>query len=144
MGEPTTAAIVYRSRTGTTRRFAEAIGAFLTTRGVATRVVSIGECDVEALRAADVVLLGCWTEGLFIVRQHPDRQWVAFARSLPELTGSRVGLFTTYKLATGSMFARMREALASTGATVGLELKSRDGSLSDDHRRALERFLAAS
>jgi flavodoxin len=143
VGEPRTAAIVYRSRTGTTRRFAEEIGAFLAARGLEARVVSIGECDVDALRDVDVVLLGCWTEGLFIVRQHPDRPWVSFARRLPALTVPRVGLFATYKLATGSMFAKMREALVGTGAVVRLELKSRDGTLSDAQRQALERFLGS-
>jgi flavodoxin len=138
----TRAAIVYRSRTGTTRRFAEEIGRHLASRGVESTVSSIGDCDVQALGTMDVVLLGCWTDGLMVIRQHPDRPWVDFARDLPSLTGARVGLFTTYKLATGSMFARMRALLVGKMPTPSLELKSRDGHLSEEHRRTLDRFLA--
>ena len=95
----TTAAIVYRSHTGTTRRFAEEIGAHLRTRGVEAQVSSIGDCDMSQLANVDYLLLGCWTNGLFVVLQHPDEPWLAFARDLPPIARARVGLFTTYKLA---------------------------------------------
>jgi len=136
------AVIVYRSRTGTTRRLAEEIGAYLATRDIDPQVVSVGECDVQALRDVDYLLLGCWTGGLMIVRQHPDQPWVDFARAIPATTGPRLGLFTTYKLATGSMFAQMRWHLDGRLSAPGLELKSRTGRLSESNRRALERFIA--
>jgi flavodoxin len=138
-----TAAVVYRSATGTTRRLAEEIGAHLESRGVQTRVASVGECDPASLAEADVVLLGCWTSGLFVVAQHPDEPWMAFVRDMPRLDRARVGLFTTYKLATGSMFARMRAATATQSPRIDLELKSRDGHLSDAGRAALDRFVGA-
>jgi flavodoxin len=134
------AAIVYRSRSGTTRRFAEEIGAHLRTLGVETSVASVGEADQAAVGAADIVLLGCWTDGLMVVGQHPDQPWIDFVKALPDLSGTRVGLFTTYKILTGSMFGRMRREL---GGRVGpeLELKSRDGELTAGHREALARFV---
>lgn len=138
------AVIVYRSRTGTTRRLAEEIGAFLATRAIEPQVVSVGECDVQALGDVDYLLLGCWTGGLMIARQHPDQPWIDFARAIPALTGPRLGLFTTYKLATGGMFAQMRRHLAGRAPIPRLELKSRTGRLSESNRRALERFIAAS
>ena len=137
----TTAVVVYRSATGTTRRFAEEIGAHLGSRGVATTVLSVGDADPASLDHVDLVLLGCWTSGLFIVAQHPDQPWMAFVRDMPTLGSARVGLFTTYKLATGSMFAKMRAALATKAGPIGLELKSRDGHLSDAGRIALDRFI---
>ena len=136
------AAIVYRSQTGTTRRLAEEIGAFLATRDIESKVVSVGECDVDALGDLDYVLLGCWTSGLFIVGQHPDQPWVEFTKAIPVVTRPRIGLFTTYKLATGGMFGQMRRHLAGRTPTPGLELKSRDGHLGESNRRALERFIA--
>jgi flavodoxin len=136
------AAIVYRSRSGTTRRFAEEIGAHLTSCGIESIVTSIGECDLQELGEMDVVLLGCWTNGLLVIRQHPDQPWLDFARDLPAMAGARVGLFTTYKLATGGMFAKMREPLTGKTPIPSLELKSRDGHLSDEQRRALDRFVA--
>jgi flavodoxin len=136
-----TAAVVYRSHTGTTRHLAEEIGAHLESRGITTTVQSVGEANATSLTGADYVLLGCWTNGLLVIAQHPDEPWLAFVRDLPDLGRMPVGLFTTYKLATGSMFARMRAALAGKAGRVVLELKSRDGHLSDAGRQALDRFV---
>jgi len=135
------AVVVYRSHSGVTRRYGEEIGAYVASRGVAATVVSVGECDMASLAGADYLLLGCWTSGFFIVMQHPDEPWLAFVRDMPPTPGPRVALFTTYKLATGSLFPRMRVALAGKTAEPALELKSRHGRLSDADRRALDRFL---
>jgi flavodoxin len=137
-----TACVVYRSATGTTRRLADAIGARLRAQGVDVSVASVGEADPAQVARADLVLLGCWTSGYLVVAQHPDQPWLDFVRDLPTVRG-RVGLFTTYKLATGSMFARMRGALAGKADRIGLELKSRDGRLGDAGRLALDAFLRA-
>lgn len=136
------AVIVYRSRTGTTRRFAEQIGTFLASRHIDARVVSVGECDVNALGDADYLLLGCWTSGLFIVGQHPDQPWIEFTRAMPTISRPRIGLFTTYRLATGSMFTQMRRHLVGHTPAPVLELRSRDGGLSESSKQALERFIA--
>jgi len=136
------AVIVYRSRTGRTRGLAEEIGAFLATRDIDPQVVSIGECDLQALLDVDYLLLGCWTSGLMIMRQRPDQPWVDFARAIPAISVPRVGLFTTYKLAIGGMFAQMHRHLAGRVPAAALELKSRTGRLSESDRRALERFIA--
>ena len=138
----TTAIVVYRSATGTTRRLAESIAAVLRDRGVEVDVASVGDADPAEVARADLVLLGCWTSGLLVVAQHPDQPWLDFVRELPPVRG-RVGLFTTYKLATGSMFARMRAALAGKTDRIGLELKSRDGRLSQADRAAVDGFLRA-
>ena len=52
-----------------------------------------------------------------------------------------MGLFTTYRLATGTMFAKMREPLAGRIPAPTVELKSRDGRLSEANRRALDAFI---
>lgn len=148
----TSATVVYRSHSGVTRRYGEAIAAFLTARGVSARVVSVGECDMATLAGVDYLFLGCWTSGLFVVGQHPDEPWLAFVREMPALAatapgpgplaGPKVALFTTYKLRTGSQFHRMRAALAGKTAAPTLELQSRDGALSPADQLALDRFLA--
>jgi len=135
------AAIVYRSRTGTTRRLAEEIGAVLATRNVEPSVVSIADCDVRALGDVDYLFLGCWTSGLMVVLQRPDQSWIEFVHSLPPIAGPRAGRFTTYTLATGSMFAQIRKHLASKAPAIGLELKSRFGRLSEADKQALEQFV---
>ena len=137
-----TAAVVYRSHTGRTRRYAEEIATHLRAQGVETEVASVGEVDMARLAAVDYLLLGCWTNGLFVILQHPDEPWLAFVRDLPSIQRARVGLFTTYQLLTGSMFPRMRAALAGKTPAPSLELKSRDSRLSERDREALARFVA--
>jgi len=138
------AIVVYRSHTGVTRRYGEEIAAHVGERGIQTEVVSVGECRMDSLASADYLLLGCWTSGLFVIAQHPDEPWLAFVREMPILAGARprVGLFTTYKLRTGSQFGRMRAALAGKTAEPELRLQSRDGHLSPADRRALDDFVA--
>ena len=138
------ALVVYRSHTGVTRRYAEEIADYLSGKGVDARAVSVGDCDFEAPAGADLLLLGCWTSGLFVVMQHPDGPWLSFVRRMPALPADRprVGLFTTYQLRTGSQFARMRAALRGKTRTPELELKSRDGRLSRRDRESLDAFIA--
>jgi hypothetical protein len=140
------AIVVYRSHSGVTRRYGEAIAAFLNARGVAAQVVSVGECDMATLSGADYLLLGCWTSGLFVIAQHPDQPWLAFVRDMPVLAaapgaGPKTALFTTYKLRTGSQFPKMRAALAGKTAPPTLELQSRNGTLSAADEQALGRFI---
>jgi hypothetical protein len=144
------ALIVYRSHTGVTRKYGEGIAEYLRTRGLDAKVVSVGECDMSALAAVDYLFLGCWTSGMFVVMQHPDGPWMSFVRDMPKVGRTiedgtarpKVGLFTTYQLRTGSQFPKMRAALAGKTPSPSLELKSRNGALSDGDRRALDQFLA--
>jgi hypothetical protein len=147
-GSVASAIVVYRSHSGVTRRYGEAIAAYLTGKGVTTKVVSVGEVDISALAGADYLFLGCWTSGLFLVAQSPDEPWLAFARDMPPLAAGgdaesapKVALFTTYKLRTGSQFPRMRAALAGKTLPPALQLQSRDGRISPEDSTALERFL---
>jgi flavodoxin len=135
------ALILYNSKTGTTERFAGEIGDFLSREGINTRVSSIFKFDPEDIARADIVLLGCWTSGFMIVLQHPERTWVEFAKTLPDLRNKKTGFFTTYALATGSMFKKMKQHLTMTSGGNDLELKSRDGHLHDSHRQQLSTFL---
>jgi flavodoxin len=135
------AVVVYRSHSGVTRRYGEEIGAFLQKHGIEASVASVGDCDFATLADADYLFLGCWTSGMFVVRQHPDEPWLAFVREMPQTKRPRVGLFTTYKLATGSQFTKMRAALADKTNAPEIELKSRGGHLSAANEAAITAFL---
>jgi flavodoxin len=135
------ALVIYNSQTGITKRFGEEIGDFLDKNNIDSRVVSIFEFDVNDLTDADYVLLGCWTSGLMIVLQHPERTWIEFSKTLPELKGKRVGLFTTYKIATGTMFNRMRKHIKCDPNDILIEIKSRDGHLTESIKSELKRFM---
>jgi flavodoxin len=139
------AAIIYNSSTGTTQQYAEEIGAYLKQKGLEVQLSSIQEyrSDSQILDGADFVLLGCWTKGLMIIFQHPEKVWKAFAGSLPRVPDVRLGLFTTYQLATGSMFKNMYRHLQEKFAAPALELKSRTGGLSLEDQQALDHFTVS-
>jgi hypothetical protein len=102
---------------------------------------------MATLADADYLFLGCWTSGLFVVRQHPDEPWLAFVRDMPALPTApdarpKVALFTTYQLRTGSQFPKMRAALVGKTAQPQLQLQSRNGALSTTDKQALDRFVS--
>jgi flavodoxin len=131
------AAIIYQSKTGITKKYAESIGNFLTNKGIINSIVSIKDYRPEIIDEVDLVMIGCWTSGLMIFFQHPDNKWIRFAKKLPPLNNKKVGLFTTYKLATGSMFRKMRQYLKIENP--GIELRSKNGMLSKQDQ---ERIIA--
>lgn len=137
------ALITYNSKTGTTKKYAEEIGTYLETKGLETQVSSIQDYDYEGdiLDGADHIFFGCWTSGLMVILQHPEPVWVDFASKLPSMPDVEIALFTTYKVLTGSMFRNMYKQLKGCFARPGLELKSRDGLLSEENKEALDRFI---
>ncbi len=73
------ASVIYHSRHGKTRAYAGEIGKFPDKKGIENRVETIDDYSREYLESADIVLLGCWTNGLFFFAQRPDRIWKDFA-----------------------------------------------------------------
>ena len=131
--------VTYLSKTGITRKYAAEIDAFLRANQVESIMQNIHDANPEDAELADLVLLGAWCHGLFILLQHPDKPWVEFARQLPDLSGKKVALFTTYKLATGSMFNKMRKRLKLSDNQPVEIFKSKNGSLlEEDKTRLLE------
>jgi flavodoxin len=133
------ALILYQSKTGITEKFGKEISTFITSRGVEAKAVSINDYQSELTEQADYLLLGCWTAGFMLMFQHPDLAWKQFAGKLPPLKGKKVALFTTYKIATGSMFKSMKKHLDAGQDFI--ELRSKKGNLSDEQKVILERFL---
>jgi len=133
------AIVLYQSKTGITEKFGKEISTFITSRGVEAKAVSIKDYQSELTEQADYLLLGCWTAGFMLMFQHPDLAWKQFAGKLPNLQGKKVALFTTYKIATGSMFKSMRKHI-DAGQNL-IELRSKKGNLSDEQKLMLEKFL---
>ena len=130
--------IIYNSHSGTTQAYAEEIGAFLSSQGNECKVASIEDYDKAHLLSSDLVLLGCWTSGLMILAQHPDRAWKKFAKELPEIRNKKLALFTTYKIATGSMFRKMEKLLEGKADPPAVSLKSRSRQLTAPNKSSLE------
>jgi len=135
------AVVLYQSKTGTTKKYAEEIQNYLSEKGIETLLVPIKNFKKEQFDGNNYLFLGCWTSGLFFFLQHPDKQWIKFSKKLPENTNVKIGFFTTYKILTGSMFRNMKKNLKGVGNITNLHLKSKDGKISDLDKIAIDEFL---
>jgi flavodoxin len=135
------AVVIYHSRTGTTKKYADEIGKYLELKSVRVNILSTAEFQPEMTENMDYVLLGCWTNGLFFILQHPDKAWKNFAKKLRANPDAKLALFTTYKFVTGSMFTKMYVHLEGKFSSPVFNLQSRDGTLSDSDRLNLDSLL---
>ncbi|MFB6316965.1 flavodoxin family protein [Saccharicrinis sp. FJH54] len=133
--------ILFRSKKGTTNAFAREIAYYLKQKGNSVTVKSIDDYSDDLLSGSDYVLLGCWTQGMFLMFQHPDKEWKLFAKRLPSLKNYKVVLFTTYKVYTGVMFKAMRSLHRDKASDILAELKSRNNKLSDENKKILDEII---
>lgn len=117
--------IVYDSSTGTTAKAAETMGKTMEAHGHQCRVQSIALTDPADVSEADLICVGSWVKGLFIIRQHPTEGTMQFIEQLGDLSGKNAIVFCTYKLAIGSTLRQMATALEGKGAKVVGEFKYR-------------------
>ena len=127
-------AIVFDSRTGITQAAAAAMGKILEAQGHACTVQSVAEADPDRVSKADLICVGSWTQGLFIVLQHATRASRQFIKRLGDLRGKKAVVFCTYKLATGSLLAKMASAFEVQGAEVVGRFKYRGPEPTEDFR----------
>lgn len=118
-------AIVYDSSTGTTAAAAQAMGRTLEEFGHQCRVQRVSRADPAEVAEADLICIGAWVKGLFIIRQHPSEYAMRFINRLDDLAGKEVVVFCTYKLAAGSTLSQMSKKLEGKGANVVQQFKYR-------------------
>lgn len=118
-------AIIYDSSTGTTAKAAERMGKTLETHGHQCQVQSIWAADPAGVAEADLICVGSWVKGLFIIGQHPTERTMRFIEQLGDLSGRHAIVFCTYKLAIGPTLRQMAQALEANGATVVKQFKYR-------------------
>ena len=135
------ALIVFHSKRGKTKKFAEKIGCYFNSMNVEANVIPIEKFRKDLLTSADFVLLGCWTNGTLLMNQKPQKAWIDFVKSIQLDKNQKVGLFTTYNILTGSMFRNMKKHLLSGKDKMIMELKSKNGRLSDIDKQRLLEFL---
>ena len=118
-------AIVYDSSTGTTAKAAETMGKMMEKHGHQCRVQSVAQVVPADVSEADIICVGSWVKGLFIIRQHPAEGTMRFIEQLGNLEGKQTVVFCTYKLAVGSTLRQMAQALEGKGAKVVGQFKYR-------------------
>ena len=121
-------AIVYDSRTGTTKAVAEQMAEVARDAGHQCLLSPVQGADPAAVAAADAICIGSWTEGLFFFRQHATKATTDFIGQLT-LTGQPALVFCTYKTSPGRMLDKMAAALQAGGAGATSEFRSRGPSV---------------
>jgi flavodoxin len=118
--------IIYESLTGNTERAARLIGDAFYGQQVASSIYPISGFDPDAVAAADLIVAGSWTDGLFVVGQRPAKRKKFTA--LPDLTGKQCVVFCTYALHPGKTLDKFSAVLSDQGAEVlgGLAIRRND------------------
>jgi flavodoxin len=118
-------AIVYDSETGRTKAAALEMAEIVRAAGHDCSVEPAWEADAAAVSTADAICVGCWTQGLFIVAQHPTDRALLFIDRLGPFDGKPAAVFTTYRLAAGGVLHQLAARLEARGAAVTGQFKSR-------------------
>lgn len=133
--------ILYQSKRGRTAGYARAMAMYLWSKGMSVSYSSVADYKPEQLEDCDLLMLGCWTSGWFVLNQYPNKLWVDFAHKLPADLPERLILFTTYKLRTGSMFSSMKKRL-NLGSVKRLDtLQSKTGVLGEVEKTILDGYV---
>ncbi|MCB0965652.1 MAG: flavodoxin family protein [Ilumatobacter sp.] len=118
------AALLVESLTGNTWKAAELIADKLQQEHWSIAgMSSVGKPDLAAIQQADLVLVGTWTHGLFVVGQAPFA--APKIANLPTMRGKKAACFLTFALDAGKSIDKLTDSLRQTGADVagGLEIK---------------------
>ena len=111
------ATLLVESLTGNTWKAAELIADDLRQAGwTINGLTKLKSPDLTAIQDADMVLVGTWVHGLFVVGQTP---WALAAISnLPAMRGKRAAVFCTFALNPGRSLDKLTGAVGATGADV--------------------------
>jgi len=118
------AALLVESLTGNTWKAAELIASKLQEeRWGITGLSKVSAPDLASIQQADLVLVGTWTHGLFVVGQAPFA--MPNIANLPTMRGKKAACFLTFALNAGKSIDKLSRAVGQTGADVvgGLEIK---------------------
>ena len=108
--------VLSQSRTGNTRRAAEMIGGSAEATGAEVSVHPVTEPDLDALAAADLVIIGTWCDGAIFLGHRPgDARKI---KALPKLHGVPVAAYVTYAYHAGKAVNRFAKLLERQGMDV--------------------------
>jgi hypothetical protein len=110
------AIVIYESLTGHTREAGNLIAAGLVAKGVEAVACPVTAIDYQALSSSDLVIVGSWTDGIFVIGQRPGRAHRLVA--MPVLNGKRSLVYCTYAINPGKVLQKMTKIVEGRGATV--------------------------
>ncbi|MFT3852588.1 MAG: flavodoxin family protein [Ilumatobacteraceae bacterium] len=111
------AALLIESLTGNTRRAGELIAADLQQVGwQVTGSSPVKQPDYASIQDADMIIIGTWVHGLFVVGQAP---WgVPLISQLPTMQGKKAAVFCTFALSPGRSLDKLTSVVSQLGAEV--------------------------
>ena len=111
------AAVLVESLTGNTWKAGELVAADLQQEGWSiTGLSAVRQPDHASIQAADIVLVGTWVHGLFVVGQAP---WgIGSISKLPAMRGKKAAVFCTFALNPAKTLDKMTDAVSALGADV--------------------------
>jgi flavodoxin len=107
--------VLYFSRTGNTKRMAEAIA-----EAAKAPAFDIASVEPSIVENCDLLILGTPVEGF-----RPAKETVAFVERLPKTEGKKAILFCTHVLWKGSTFKVLEKELSSKGYQVILSVSKK-------------------
>ena len=110
------AIVIYESLTGNTKKAAGFIVDELRANQINATACPTTAIDYQALADADLVIVGSWTDGLFLFGQKPAS--AGRLSQLPFLTGKQAAVFCTYALETGKTLEKLENIISDRGADV--------------------------
>lgn len=134
--------VVYESKTGTTRRAALAMGDELFALGIRCTTYPVSGVDPAAVAAADLLVVGTWTDGLFAVGQRPGGRkrltGVLATLAGPDgngLNGKKCAVYCTYAVTPGGTLRKLEAMVAGAGGDVVAGLAMRRDTIDDGAQR---------
>ncbi len=107
------AVVIYESLTGNTAKAGQLIAAELAAQGVSVVACPITRIDHQALSEADLVIVGSWTDGIFLFGQRPGR--AGRLAKLPVIDGKKAAVYCTYALDAGKTLEKLSDIVAKRG-----------------------------
>ena len=138
------AVIIYDSLTGNTLAAARTMADELFDRDIACRIIPVAGVEeaADAVAAADLVIVGTWTDGALIIGQRPGRK-KRFRKLLPDLSGKRGVVYCTYAIAPGKTLDKLQAVVEGHGGQVAGGLAIRRDELDEGAREFIRRTLDA-
>lgn len=110
------ALVIYESLTGTTRKAAGLVAGALESAGWDASVSPVVHVDMQSLAAADLVVVGSWTDGFVFVGQRPGRS--GRLQRLPVMYGKKCVVYCTYAVDPGQTLEKLSAIMRGRGAEV--------------------------
>jgi len=133
------AIVIYESLTGNTKKAAGFIVDHLRSHGTSATACPTTAIDFQALADADLVIVGSWTDGLFLFGQKPAS--AGRLSQLPFLSGKNAAVFCTYALETGKTLEKLESIIQDRGANVIGGMAIRRNKLEEGSAEFVERVL---